>query len=101
MPRKDRTFGDTDVLRIYNKHLTLAEQTKVKIVLCETSTDWSEIIDVLENIIHALKKVKSVTDWAKSFFRFVPGINTLFAAIDLALDIIPIIMDVVKIFQAK
>ena len=46
MPRKDRTFNDGDVIRIFDRHLTRDEAEKVEASICRgVPTDSDTLID--------------------------------------------------------
>lgn len=100
MPRKDKTFSNKDVLRIYNYYLTSSEAEKVREEICGEIVDdvehWPEaicfplfeLLDMVDrliritkmlypmyslvlNFIHALDEVIAVVKWIPVFGEIV------------------------------
>ena len=89
MPRKDKTFSDKDVIRIFVKHLTPEEQINVSGFIEE---NLKEILDgKLKPISNILLDISQIGDTIKPLLDvigFIPGIGTLVDGILLVFDLI-------------
>jgi len=106
MPRKDRTFRHSDVIRVYEKHLNECEQDKVKayfaLELFEDNVELlQKIVDLADkilNLINTLERIPIINKLMKQF-------KVILAAIELTKDLLEqalkIIQEILDYFQEK
>lgn len=89
MARKDKTFSDKDVIRIFVKHLTPEEQINVSLFI---EQNLKEILDgKLKPISNILLDISQIGDTIKPLLdviSFIPGIGTVVDLINLAFDLV-------------
>ena len=99
MPRKDRTFSDKDLIRIFNLHLTPEEQNRVLDILCGPVPPAPEEVTRLESLLRDILDFLSLLEPLIGLLSLIPGgagARTLFASILAGVQSALVIIELLK-----
>ena len=99
MPRIDRTFNDTDVIRIVNKHLTSSEKERVILVLCEI-TDLEVVIKMLKILLETTEQINDLIRPVKKWLKRIPILRNIILILDFTEIILESLIYLIEFFES-
>lgn len=99
MPRDDRTFNDTDVIRIINKHLTAEERDKVILFICGDFEE-SDILRLLYILRDAVEQVKDIIEPVAKWLRRVPILRQVLIVLEIVELMLNTLILLIELFES-
>ena len=106
MPRKDRTFRHSDVIRIYEYHLDSCEKNKVKAYFAlefieDIAEQFQEILELIDKILEFIELLEKNPRIQRLIKRF----RAILALVELAKELLSkaseLLLGILEYFQEK
>jgi hypothetical protein len=99
MPKLDRTFNATDVIRIVDKHLTKIERDEVILILCKLFEE-SEILKLLRIALDAVDMINDIIKPAVKWLARVPFLKRVITVLEVTEVILKVLIVLVEFFES-
>ena len=89
MPRKDKTFSDKDVIRIFVKHLTAKERLNVVLFVLDVEKDViRENLAGINKILLDILDYKDTIQGLLNAFAFLPVVGQIIDIVDIFFELV-------------